>query len=105
MTKGQFRFCVDLTKEAILMLADGVCDQVHEYIEDSRFGYLIFVDNWHKHPVMSKMMCKMGRHDYEFESVGNGGWGVLYCFYCEKKKSSHSHKKNWFNTDVSNDNL
>lgn len=45
-----------------------------------------FVDNIHKHPLVSKIMCKLGRHDYIYvESLKNGEIGVLECFYCMKR--------------------
>jgi hypothetical protein len=59
---------------------------------ENRWGYLRFVDNWHKHPVVSKLLCKVGRHDYEFmkaEERPNGEiYGHLECFYCESKRIS-----------------
>jgi len=46
------------------------------------------VDNWHTQPLISKIMCKMGRHDYELKSYINIKYAALYCFYCEKVKHS-----------------
>lgn len=59
-------------------------------IEDlmGNYGYLRIIDNWHKHPVMSKIMCKLGRHDYECSEI-IGEYASLYCFYCDKTKHSH----------------
>jgi len=54
-----------------------------------RHAYLRFVDNWHKWPPLSRLMCKLGRHDFEFSHT-EGEWGVLECFYCERKRKSHA---------------
>jgi hypothetical protein len=54
---------------------------------DERFGYLRFVDNWHKHPIVSRIMCKMGRHDFELRELRNGS-AVLECFYCGRLRES-----------------
>lgn len=51
------------------------------------YNYLRYLDNWHKVPIISRMMCKMGRHDYEFISADSDG-GLLECFYCERKRLS-----------------
>lgn len=45
-------------------------------------------DNLHKHPLISKIMCWMGRHDYEFKYMIDEGTARLQCFYCEHKKTS-----------------
>lgn len=52
-----------------------------------RFGYLRFIDNWHKFPPLSRLMCRLGRHDFETESVGEDH-AVLRCFYCEAGRRS-----------------
>ena len=60
-------------------------------IEDlmGNYGYLTIIDNWHKHPVISKIMCKLGRHDYEgYEIIPNQKVVMLNCFYCDHKKQS-----------------
>lgn len=67
-------------------------DKILEKLED-RWGYLAYVDNWHKHPWISKIMCKLGRHDYESSgdvlTQPNGEVHVqLYCFYCPHRKIS-----------------
>ena len=35
-----------------------------------------------------RMICRLGRHDYEARSV-DGPWVLLECFYCLKQKKSH----------------
>ncbi|KKM97497.1 hypothetical protein LCGC14_1167480 [marine sediment metagenome] len=47
------------------------------------------IDNWHAHPWISKILCKIGRHDYEFVWM-DGDYGILSCFYCEKRRSSRT---------------
>lgn len=49
-------------------------------------------ENWHKHPFISKIMCSLGRHDYEFvdaiyDSQGDVTGAQVKCFYCLHKKS------------------
>jgi len=61
---------------------------LQDWLENSSFGYLRFIDNWHKYPPVSKILCKIGRHDYEPSSV-EGKWVMLYCFYCGHRKKSH----------------
>lgn len=55
---------------------------------DSRYGYLYCLDNWHKHPWISKLMCELGRHDYELDSIESCRTVDLYCFYCGTTKTS-----------------
>jgi hypothetical protein len=43
--------------------------------------------NWHKHPVITRFLCYMGRHDYEFIEA-DGNHGILECFYCLQRKGS-----------------
>lgn len=57
--------------------------------------YMRYHDNWHKNPVISKILCWMGRHDYEADYIrvrmdaSNRGSSVrLYCFYCNAEKES-----------------
>jgi hypothetical protein len=50
----------------------------------SSIRYYFHVTNWHKHPWVSPLLCRLGRHDYELER------GVLTCFYCRHKKSPGS---------------
>lgn len=77
----------ELIKEVIDLSIASIKMDIEDKIMDSKFGYLRYIDNWHKVWIISNMMCKLGRHDYEFEKMDNGG-AVLYCFYCEKKKHS-----------------
>lgn len=69
-----------------------------------RILYYRYVDNWHKHPWLSHIMCRLGRHDMEFDSVlydrrGAPEGAQLQCFYCERYKCSRfikektAHKK------------
>lgn len=48
-------------------------------------------ENWHKHPWVSRFLCWMGRHDYEFVRTCDNG-AVLKCFYCEQAKLSGGEK-------------
>lgn len=41
-------------------------------------GFYSHMTNWHKHPLISSLLCKIGRHDYECTKETN----ILYCFYC-----------------------
>jgi len=45
--------------------------------------------NWHKHPLVSRLMCWLGRHDYEPESV-RGREVTMRCFYCQQSKRSRA---------------
>lgn len=56
-------------------------------IED-RYGYLRYHDNWHKHPIVSRVLCWLGRHDYEYEGKVVNGAAYLACFYCLHRKNS-----------------
>ena len=75
-------------KYDVLNLINNIQDNIDEYLESKPYGYLRFIDNWHKHPKISKIMCKMGRHDYEFDNCDKDGYGCLLCFYCDNKKKS-----------------
>jgi hypothetical protein len=60
-----------------------------------RITYYQFIDNWHKFQPLSKLMCRAGRHDYEYfdtlyDQDGIADGALLYCFYCERQK------KSWF---------
>lgn len=56
----------------------------------ARFGYLHFVDNWHKARPISWLMCKLGRHDFEAEKVHIWQRATdLYCLYCPARKRSY----------------
>lgn len=39
-------------------------------------------------PMVSKQLCKFGRHDYELSKVVNNQYAELVCFYCGQKKNS-----------------
>ena len=61
----------------------------------NRYGFYCFRTNWHKHPYISKIMCWMGRHDFEATKPGvklgkklGLTWLTLKCFYREQKKNS-----------------
>lgn len=55
----------------------------------NRLGFFGFVDNWHSHPVISPILCYIGRHDYEPSWVETETV-VMHCFYCQKEKHSSS---------------
>lgn len=44
--------------------------------------------NPHSIPFVSKLLCKMGRHDFELMKVLDKDSVVLECFYCLHKKTS-----------------
>jgi hypothetical protein len=45
--------------------------------------------NFHKHPLVSALFCKLNRHDYEGINYNQDDNLInLECFYCEKKKRS-----------------
>jgi hypothetical protein len=55
-------------------------------------GYYAYRTNWHKHPLVSRFLCWIGRHDYEVSEVGSR-YVLLRCFYCQQgKKSGRSHE-------------
>lgn len=63
-------------------------NRIAEWLEN-RYGYLRFRTNWHKHPVVSRLLCSIGRHDYEYEGPGNHpNSAILWCFYCDAKRNS-----------------
>ncbi len=53
-------------------------------------GVLRTIDNWHKHPWVSKIMCRMGRHDHEFFYMSDDTTARLQCFYCGRRKDSRT---------------
>ena len=53
-----------------------------------QYAYLRQLSNWHKHPWISKLMCAMGRHDFEVSQLG-ARWVLLHCFYCGRCKRSY----------------
>lgn len=73
-----------------LILSESVCEWLNEH---NLYAYT-YLDNWHKQPFISKLMCRLGRHDFEFENVlldvdGNIEGGCLECFYCERGRHSY----------------
>ena len=50
-----------------------------------KLNFYRYHTNWHKHPVITRLLCYIGRHDYEFISA-DGNHGILECFYCLQKK-------------------
>ncbi len=51
------------------------------------FAYFRHRTNWHKHPWISYLMCRLGRHDYEaYLWDGEDVW--MECFYCLYRKRS-----------------
>lgn len=47
-----------------------------------------FPDNWHKHPWVSGVLCKFGRHEYEYERMDGPNSAILFCLRCCKRKKS-----------------
>ena len=50
-----------------------------------------FRTNWHSWPPLSRLLCWIGRHDYEFVSAGEKEYknrGLLECIYCGQQKVS-----------------
>lgn len=55
------------------------------------FGF--FISNPHSIPAVSRLICKMGRHDFEGDKVKYNKKGApvgveLICFYCEHRETS-----------------
>lgn len=59
-----------------------------DYIWSLRGGPIIW-DNIHKHPLVSKLCCAIGRHDFVVESIEKNNRVILYCFYCEQKNGQN----------------
>jgi hypothetical protein len=57
---------------------------------DGSVPYYHYRTNWHKIPIISKLMCFLGRHDFECDTVkniiGNKCDVNMSCFYCCHKK-------------------
>lgn len=48
--------------------------------------------NPHSIPIISRLLCKMGRHDYEPAELDKVNKRViLECFYCQRRKSSSGY--------------
>lgn len=45
--------------------------------------------NWHSWPPLSRLLCWIGRHDYEFLRADDN-WGTLVCMYCGAQKRSYA---------------
>jgi len=45
-------------------------------------------DNWHKLPYIRRLLCLLGRHDFELSQVITHSYVILECFYCLKKRAS-----------------
>lgn len=56
------------------------------------FGFYRHRTNWHKHPLVTKFLCWMGRHDYEPAKVIASDRVLLECFYCLQRKDSTFHR-------------
>jgi hypothetical protein len=59
----------------------------------NRINHYMIIDNIHKHPYVSELMCKLGRHDFEYSSTvyddqGDPIGATLECFYCLRKRNS-----------------
>jgi hypothetical protein len=39
-------------------------DRLMEHKDGSTWPYR-YRENWHKHPLLSKLLCRLGRHDFE----------------------------------------
>ena len=51
----------------------------------------MIISNWHKLPLLRWILCKIGRHDYEFVAIcpefGDPPYEIsMECFYCLHKK-------------------
>jgi hypothetical protein len=57
--------------------------------EDIKSTFYFYRFNPHSIPLISKLLCKMGRHDFELMKVINGKSVVLECFYCLREKRSN----------------
>lgn len=59
--------------------------------------YWTFHDNWHSAEPVSRVLCWLGRHDYEAESVKktkiDNDSVILYCMRCGQRKHSVCGKR------------
>ena len=73
-----------------------IIQQVINKLEElyDKYGYLRVHENWHKHPVVSKALCWIGRHDFEFGHIDSQDpeQAILWCMYCSRTRSSRT---NW----------
>lgn len=57
-------------------------------------SYYKHISNWHSHPTLSKIMCKLGRHDFSpihcaVDTDDLNRWYVTQqCFYCGHLKET-----------------
>lgn len=56
-------------------------------LEDFKRMYTFFKVNPHKIPGIKKLLCKLGRHDFELGKVKSFKCVELYCFYCLHRKT------------------
>lgn len=64
----------------------------------NKIRFYRFATNIHKQNSISNIMCKFGRHDYEFKEIvyNHQGYpigGLLECFYCLHQKRSYKDLK------------
>lgn len=57
--------------------------------DDIIHSVIFYRYNPHSIPYISKIMCNLGRHDFEpLEVHGDNKSVTLECFYCQKRKKS-----------------
>lgn len=60
----------------------GVVDELkihlQTYVEET-----VHVHEWHHHPIVSWVMCQLGRHDFEVDVVHADG-ATLVCLRCQR---------------------
>jgi hypothetical protein len=54
-------------------------------------GFFRHVDNWHRLPGLRRLLCRLGRHDWEYRQRVRDGV-ELECFECGKRKRSCKSK-------------
>ena len=64
----------------------------------SKINFYRYRTNIHKFPVVSKLLCYIGRHDFEysytkFDDQGDPEGAKLECFYCLQGKNSILSRK------------
>jgi len=59
------------------------------YLRVGNFLYFQHVDNRHALPYVGDLICRIGRHDYEFDGLTDTGYGKLYCMRCGHVKRSY----------------
>jgi len=63
-----------------------MCQSLKQWIDE--LSYLRFKNNWHKQKHISKLMCYLGRHDFEIDFAYSENHALLKCFYCNKMRDS-----------------